>query len=467
MKLTKWTYLIIAFALLVITHQIFWCPIHGDGAFYAFIMKAVSSHPELPLLRPNGGPFFDHPYLFFFLSYPLTQVFGTSDWAIKIPNYIIGLILLYLVFLISKNRFEVKTKDPLRLQTLAWASGLVAIILILLGGNFEQQTRMPSLDPLAHLMALASVYIALSNKGYVLSGAFMGLAFLTKGAEMLPHLGALGLTLFYPFVLFKTRQVFLLSCKKTLRILIGLVMVTGAWLVFDYIQHIGWLDGYIQYQFKNRFFTKTNFEQNTFDFIFIKTLFVLYQPWLILLVGLVVTYFKKARHLPILWFYGLSYIGLTIIAFSLIKKDSLQHYMGIYIVGGIIISQALVWGWSTLQAKTQAWVLKASQVFMILLVTLSFLGSFYMWVTPYPSTDFWGSIKSAKTTFDKVPEQPIVIDPSSSLQEQIFWTGRWQWQNPIHWEAGDKRKAPTPGQEVFFVRASPNGQGIEVTVQPF
>lgn len=464
MKINKvFEFLIYIICILILGHQLFWCPIHGDGAFYSLVLKQFVQNPTLKLYRATGEPFFDHPYLFFYLSWPIVKLFGFSDLAIKLPNLLIAFVTLYFIVLtvkVTMPNLEIQNADDAHIYS-KW-SGLLACLFLVLMAGYEMQIRQPSLDPLAHLFALMSLYVSLRSGQALLSGVILGLAFLAKGTEMLPHLGALLFINMIDASIKITISRFYINIQKALLTVVGLVCVVALWFGLDMLLEIGWFKGYYSYQFSGRFLNHQNFEKKFFDFSFIKVLFSVFQPWFFLMFGLSIYYFRKIKKIPLLWIYVWIYIFLVSIAFSIIKKDSSQHYTGIYILGAILLGQASTWFYSLGKILIQKKIIKYGRAFLIFLFVCSFVGTVYFWITPYNKKDLWGAILDARSTLGLSPKKVVVIDPSDVWQEQIYWTGRWYWKNPIIWFNNDQRIQLQLGQSVYWVSTDSDGRRLNI-----
>ncbi|MCS6839117.1 MAG: hypothetical protein NZ480_09800, partial [Bdellovibrionaceae bacterium] len=116
-------------------HQIYFSPMHGDGALYAWLARQFASSPSWIIERVTSIPYIDHPYLFFYFSYPFFKFLPDSEWAAKAPNYIIGLATFYTTTLFFKKYGLVK---------------VLPIFFLVFFTQYEHQTREPSLDPLTH-----------------------------------------------------------------------------------------------------------------------------------------------------------------------------------------------------------------------------------------------------------------------------------------------------------------------------
>ncbi|WP_413587453.1 ArnT family glycosyltransferase [Bdellovibrio sp. HCB274] len=467
MKYSKWFWIIIGIAFLVITHQVFWCPIHGDGAFYALIIKQFTLEPSLVLHRANGVPFFDHPYLFFYYASLFTKVLGISDLTVKLPNFFMAGFTFFLMVKTCKASFPnyLTPKGSSDQNPVFWA-GMISILLLGLTGGYELQTRQPSLDPMVQFLALSAVFVLLKYQSHYWAGIILGLAFMTKGTEMMAHLAALLLLPLIGDSIHESLRGLLKNLAKSLIIFSGVLTVFALWFTWDRAFNIHWFEGYYQYQFANRFFAKQNFSSSVVDFAFLKSLFEMYGGWLIPTALIHGFYFKQNRSLPKVWIYYWVYLIMTICAFSLIKKDSSQHYTGIYIFGSIGLAQGLVYLWTSWTEATRAKALVWAKGLTLFIFVAGLAGAIYFWTTPYNKKDIWAETQRVGKILGNDPSKVVVIDPNSPWQEQMYWNLRWYSPNAIYWKNLDQRTTVTPGQAVFWISANESGKEINVQEIP-
>jgi len=454
-KIERWHLFVFIFSLLILTHQILWNPLHGDGAFYALILRDMNFDLTSPLFRASGHPYFDHPYFFFYFGYPFIKIFGYSDWAIKLPNIFVGFFTLILILLISK-----KTNQN-------HVSGFFALIVLMLSPGYEHQLRMPSLDPLAHFLAISSLYLLLRSnlergRDFLIAGLILGFSFLTKGLEILPHLGAMLLIILFVNNVSLYQKIRLDRFFLILKFLFGLFIIVLIWYIIDTAYQIGWFQGYYQYQFSNRFFKNQNFETSLFSLIFLKKLIVITQPWLLIALYFNIRFYIKNKFLPLLWKYLWIYLVLLTIAFSLIKKDSIQHFTGLFILIAIVVGQGLYYEWSSFSEKKQIILKKLGQYFLFFLVVSALGLSTYFWIKPYDKKDLWSAVKNQKAPLDLKSTKILLLNPESPWQEQMYWTGRWYWSNPIIWVGIDQRPSVQIGQTIILATANAEGTSIEL-----
>jgi len=122
----------------------------------------------------NFQPFMEKPPLFFWLQAFSMKCFGINEFASRLPNAIIGLLTLLLIFNIGKKYFS-------RRLAFFW--------VLFITGSFTPHLYFKTgiIDPLYNLFIFLSVYhlflIAQFKKQIhsILLGIFLGLAIITKG----------------------------------------------------------------------------------------------------------------------------------------------------------------------------------------------------------------------------------------------------------------------------------------------
>lgn len=441
-------FIFIAVCFFITTAQTLWNTIHGDGAVYAWLIKGVVENTSDLLSRPlswtQTSYFCDHPYLFFYLSAPIVKIFGISDIGVKIPNYIFGFLTLMLVYKIVS------------LRSASFAASVLACYVLITNPLYELMLRQPTLDPLAQLLSLFSIFILLYGKWawtrswslkFFFAGLFMGLAFLTKGLELLPNLAALFIVAC--LLIYKNR----LNPIKLLSFgILGTMVPLAAWVWYDHtFWNQQWTNHYFQHQIKNRFFGPSN-TQEIFSLAYLKNLISKYFIQLALVGWGTYQTLKRKKSLDLFWWYAAVYTLFNIMAFSIIKKDSSQHLTGVFVFTSILIGPYLYEMYLTLKSEK---IKNKFQKFMSGFHLFLLVGSFSMWsyfvTQKNTKDDLWNFIKNQKSFFAQ-PENklPIVVDPSVTDLSAIYFTGQWYWTtNKIYftYEAQNLLK----GQSAFLL----------------
>ncbi len=194
-------------------------------------------------LQINFQPFTEKPPLFMWVQALSMSVFGVNEFAARLPNAIVGIITLLVIFNIGT-----RLKD----EKFGWIWVLCYIGSFL--PHFYFKTGL--IDPLFNLFIFLGVYqfVLLTNpedfkptKGItkaVFAGIFIGLAILTKGPVAL--LVVLFCLIFY-WADFGFKAV--LSFRYLVVFLISAFIVSTAWFGLDTIRHgSGFLVGFFERQ---------------------------------------------------------------------------------------------------------------------------------------------------------------------------------------------------------------------------
>lgn len=394
---------------MVITAQFFWATIHGDGAVYAWLTRQVTENGIFSNKLPAWSQteiFADHPYLFFYISSLLTRFLGFSDLVMKIPNFIVAALSIWTVYRVVC----VRDGD----QSRSYQIGLTAGYALLLNAAYGLQISEPTLDPLAQFLGLAAVLILIYRHQAFGAGFVLGLAFLTKGLEMLPNLAAL----------------FFLACylnfrnpQKVVRQLIlglfGLALPIAAWLGYDfYIWKSQWLQTYVTRQFQNRLLSDSNMQSFLgFDYVW-TFLRVYFFEMLIIILGLIKSVQKKRQN-DALFFYFICYVFFHVLAFMIIKKDSSQHLTGVLLVGSIFVGEYI---WEAFQKLNRS-VLRVLPI--LLLIPATVYWSYYIF-KKNDKPDLWTSIRNEAAFFaENEAGVPLVVKNSSHDLYGLFNTAQW------------------------------------------
>src|SRR5687768_5282997 len=108
------------------------------------------------------------PGLYFYLVLPFVKILGLTDWAVRLPNAILGVITVYLIHLLSNKLFDKKEFRIWDLEFGVWPALLLAISpwhLHFSRGGWEVNT--------ATFFIVLGIYLFLiglkNNKFYMLS----------------------------------------------------------------------------------------------------------------------------------------------------------------------------------------------------------------------------------------------------------------------------------------------------------
>jgi len=194
-------------------------------------------------LQINFQPFTEKPPLFMWVQALSMSIFGVNEFAARLPNAIVGLITLLVIFNVGT-----RLKD----EKFGWIWVLCYIGSFL--PHFYFKTGL--IDPLFNLFIFLGIYqfVLLTQpqdnkpdqgiKKAVLAGIFIGLAILTKGPVALL---VVMFCLFFYWASVSFRSV--LPFRYFLFFLLSAFVVSTAWFGMDTLRHgPGFLIGFIQRQ---------------------------------------------------------------------------------------------------------------------------------------------------------------------------------------------------------------------------
>lgn len=393
---------------LVITAQVFWATIHGDGAVYAWVTKKITEAGIFSGGLPAWSQaqiYADHPYLFFYISSLFAKLLGFSDVAMKIPNFLVAAVSIWTVYKVACQR---DGRQPRSYQI-----GLMAGYVLILNAAYGLQISQPTLDPFAHLLGYFAVLTLLYCRNAFFAGFILGLAFLTKGLELLPNLAAL----FFLTCYLDYRNLQTLSRNLALGLL-GLSLPIGAWMGLDhYAWNDQWVNTYISRQFQNRLLSQSNM-QSLFGFDYLSTFFRVYILEIAVLVVGLIKSAQKRRTDP-LFFYFICYLFFNILAFMIIKKDSSQHLTGVLLFGSVFVAEYL---YEFLQ-KVNRSVVRAAPLFLFVIGLVYW--SYYIF-KKNDKPDLWTSIKNEAVFFAEIEKNlPLVVKRTTQDEYGLFNTAQW------------------------------------------
>lgn len=437
-------YVAAAIFFMLITAQTLWSTIHGDGAVYAWMIRETVNNSSSLLSHPlqwmRSSYFIDHPYFFFFVAAPILKIFGTGDIGIKIPNYIVGFVSLWMVYKTAKH------------YTASMWPGILGGYVLISNPLYELMLKQPTLDPLAQLLSLISIFLLITNerpepKKFFISGLLMGFAFLTKGLELLPNLAALFIVV---CLVIRNHQ---LNPFKIIGLgLLGLALPIAAWFTYDRIfWNQMWFNQYYDRQFTHRFFSPEN-TQTAISFSYVKNLIAKYFIQIGIIIWGSARLVKQGRSLGLFWWYTVIYSIFNIIAFSIIKKDSSQHMTGIFLFSSVLVGQYLYESYQAFNySKIQITMNKILPYFHYTLAVAVFV--MWGWFMTHQNTkpDLWTFIKSQTEFFNQTENHlPIVLADDVHDLTGVYFTAQWYWtQNKIYMTG--EAKALLQEQEVFLI----------------
>jgi 4-amino-4-deoxy-L-arabinose transferase-like glycosyltransferase len=261
-----------------------------DEATYAKVTMDTLNSGQMVSLKYNTDNWFEKPPLYFWLGMGSVKVFGENEFAFRLPSALLGIVALWLVWLIAKK---------LTANNLI-ASGAFLILLFSPPFNyFSREMRMDSGVIMSILLALYAVISGWTKKTWLL--------------WILPAV-AIGF-LFKSFIAFLAFPIILIFCLfykqwlwlKNKFFWLGAIIVAVIIIPWHLAMHLKygqlfWQD-YLARQIFERATVGISAVAKLDYFSHIKMLWQFNEPWtvitLLLLVILVVVKFKKSSKLSI------------------------------------------------------------------------------------------------------------------------------------------------------------------------
>ncbi len=171
------------YALIIVVASILLIPFLGkvnlfdwDEINFAECAREMITTGDYLRVQIDYQPFWEKPPLFIWAQVLCMKVFGINEFASRLPNALIGIITLLVIFNIGKKIFNEK---------FGWTWVLIYL------GSFLPHFYFKSgiIDPMFNLFMFLSVYFIYKNYeqpnknrfSILIAGAFSGLAVLTKG----------------------------------------------------------------------------------------------------------------------------------------------------------------------------------------------------------------------------------------------------------------------------------------------
>ena len=162
-----------------------WSLVDFDEAWYGEIARNILTSGNPFVLSFNAKPYFDHPPLGFIFMATSQMIFGSNEFAVRLPSALCGFGSLILTYLVGKRLFSKFI-------------GLGAMLVLASSVWFILRSRQGDLDSIQLFFYLLTIYLALKMKEHTkwvfavaISSAFL---FLTKsffGLTIIPVIVAI------------------------------------------------------------------------------------------------------------------------------------------------------------------------------------------------------------------------------------------------------------------------------------
>lgn len=143
--------------------------VNWDEAFYGENIKQIVKTGDWIVLKFNGFPFTEKPPLYMWIGAVLGMIFGLSEFIVRLPSAICGILVVGLVCWYTHKRFGT-------------IPALAAYITLALNDLFVWRSRDGDLDTMSALFFVLIFFMMLSKKKcrYPVLGLLFGLLYLTK-----------------------------------------------------------------------------------------------------------------------------------------------------------------------------------------------------------------------------------------------------------------------------------------------
>lgn len=191
-----------------------------DEAWYGEMTKEMLRTKDYVVLRWNRDILFDKPPMYIWLSALTSSVIGLSEFSIRLPSALSGLIIVILVTIYSYKKW-------------GFVSSVIAFSSIALNNIFIWRARSGNTDIFAALLIFISFLLMISkgrNRNLFL-GIVFACIYLTKASLV-----------FYPLIIFIIHEVFFrqkeIKAKliEYLKLFFIFIVIISIWLFLGYIQ---------------------------------------------------------------------------------------------------------------------------------------------------------------------------------------------------------------------------------------
>ncbi|MBW6441311.1 glycosyltransferase family 39 protein [Patescibacteria group bacterium] len=302
-----------------------------DEAIYAKVAKNMVVRNEyiIPYWDNFITGWFEKPPLYMWMMSGFMNILGFNSWSARLPSAIFGFLTVLLVYFMGKKLFN---------KTTAFISALALTTTV----HFLYYSRASMLDVTATFFITLSLYLywlAKQNEKnilWILSGASVGLAVMTKGfVGLLPFL-VIGLYEIYLFIFYK-QKVNRRLIYKYLFMFLPFLLVALPWHLTMY-QLFGksFLDKYFFYHVWDRATSVIEDKGNPF-FWYVIVIKVSMRIWFVALLGAlpfsVFHAFKKDRKHVFLSIWAIS----IFLFFSIAKSKLVWYIIPVYPVLCLIV----------------------------------------------------------------------------------------------------------------------------------
>lgn len=193
-----------------------------DEAFYAENIKQIVQKNEWVVMYFNGESFLEKPPLYMWIAAVLVKIIGLSEFAVRLPSAIAGILCVGLVTWYAYKRFS-------------FVPAVAAFFTIALNTLFVWRTRNGDLDTLATFFFILIFFLIVSKHKYryPLLGLSFFLLYITKLA-----LVALPVLIFCIYELVYNRSKLKSLVPEYIQLALAAIIPAGIWVGAAYL-HVG------------------------------------------------------------------------------------------------------------------------------------------------------------------------------------------------------------------------------------
>lgn len=286
-----------------------------DEAWYGSIAREMAESGDFMHSNWNGGAFYDHPPMGFWIMAVTYILFGISEFTTRLPSVLLGILSIVLVYLTGYELFKKK------------AVGFAAALILGTSVWYVIRVRSGNLDSPFVFFYILTIYLALKSARNIKLFPFVGLAFgalmMTKtlvGISALPVIGVIMLPQIWKI---KENMLWFLGG------LVTFFLVVGPW----YLLHIQTYPDFIQHHFLN-IGTRNKTAASYFNLNYQLPLFYLHmgiRKWYYLWILAVGTLMLLLRFIKRNVFIILFWNAIVLYPFLTTDKTHIWHLIPVYI----------------------------------------------------------------------------------------------------------------------------------------
>lgn len=328
-----------------------------DEGRYAEIPREMVSTGDYITPRINGVKYFEKPPLFYWMQAASYHVLGINEWSIRVPNALMGLFGVLLVYSTARKLYSRRT-------------GLFSALLLGTFGLYSSMAHMVTLDmSLSFFLSATFCCFILGNQqpaGSFRNRYMWGMYFFAALATLTK--GLIGII--FPCMIIFTWVLFTSQWReiKTYCIPTGfllLILITAPWHILVQLKN----PEFFNYYFLDQQFLRylTNAEKRSQPFWFLPTvLSVGMFPWTGLIIPAIARSFNQLNKTSV---FLLLWASLIFIFFWISKSQLIPYVLPIFFPLSMIMGHYLDWSIE----NTDHWGVRFSLTLTILLTLIALI----------------------------------------------------------------------------------------------